>query len=352
MRDLFPVNQGTAKVTFSQRVKSELVRRKGECRECPAAELAGFVHTAGSIAISGRRRVSVAVEVDQPAAARRVFSLAKQLLGVHSQIVVRKSPRFKKASTYIVVMPSSPEAIDVLRRLRVIAADGTLTSGIPWGLVGNRCCQRAYLRGAFTGRGYVSDPVRSYHLELSTASEDHASDLVKLVSEWDIQARVVEHKKRYVLYVKDADHVSTFLQVIGADRALLEFENVRAMKSVRNIVNRSVNCETANVEKTVEAAAKQIEDIRTISETIGLGALKTSLRQVAELRLEMPSATMKEIGEALTPAVSKSTVSYRFRRIAEIADELRQSSASQIQAKQEGSQSRLKPGTPVPQNSG
>ena len=302
------------------------MRRKGECRECPGAELAGFVHTAGSISISGRRRVSVMVEVDQPAAARRVFSLAKQLLGVHSQVVVRRSPRFRKASTYIVAMPSSPEAIDVLRRLRVIAADGTLTSGIPWGLVGNRCCQRAYLRGAFAGRGYVSVQC-SYHLELPTASQDHASDLVKLVSEWGIQARVVEHKKRYVLYVKDADDVSTFLQVIGADRALLEFENVRAMKSVRNIVNRSVNCETANVEKTVEAAARQIEDIRTISNMVGLGALKTSLRQVAELRLEMPSATMKEIGEALAPAVSKSTVSYRFRRIAEIADELRQTGA-------------------------
>lgn len=312
-------------MTFSERTKSELVRTKGECRDCSVAELAGFVHTAGSIAISGSRRLAVAVEVDQPAIARRAFSLAKRLFGVTPVIAVRRRQRFSKPSTYVVGMPSSEQTSDVLRRLHVITKDGSLTIGIPWGLLESRCCQRAYMRGAFVVRGYVSDPTRSYHLEVPSNSLEHAQDFSKLAMKWSIDARVVEHKQRYVAYVKGAEGVSAFLQVIGADRAFLEFENVRAMKSVRNLVNRGVNCETANLNKTVDAAAKQLDDIRTIDQAVGLSSLKRSLREVAEARLELPSATMGEIGEFLNPPISKSTVGYRFRKLAEMADEIRSS---------------------------
>lgn len=312
-------------MTFSERTKNELVRRKkDECPECAYAELGGFVHTAGSISILGSQRLGVAVEVDQPAAARRVFTLVKTLFSIHSVIAVKRSPRFGRPNTYIVNMPPSTHMANVVRRLCVLTDDGSLTPGIPWSLVETRCCQRAYLRGAFVVRGYVNDPVKSYHLEVSSNSREHALDLVKLVAKWSIKAKTTEHKQRHVLYVKGAEDVSRFLQVIGADHALLEFENVRAMKDVRNQVNREVNCETANVNRTVDAAARQIDDIRIIDREIGLGSLKKSLRDVAVLRLEMPSATMGEIGEALTPTVSKSTVSYRFKRISAIADEIRE----------------------------
>lgn len=311
-------------MTFSERVKNELARRRKDgCPECDYAELGGFIHTAGSIAILGSQRLGVVVEVDQPAAARRVFSLAKGLFGIQSVIAVKRVSRFNRPNTYVVTFPPSPRIGEVLRRLHVLSDDGSLTPGVPWGLVQNRCCQRAYLRGAFVVRGYVSEPLKSYHLEIASNSKEHAMDLVKLAGKWGIRAKTTEHKQRHVLYAKGGEDVSLFLQVIGAERALLEFENVRAMKSVRNLVNREVNCETANVNKTVEAAAKQMEDIRTIDRAIGLDGLKKSLREVALLRLEMPTATMGEIGNALTPAVSKSTVSYRFRKIAEIADEIR-----------------------------
>jgi len=311
-------------VTFSERVKNELVRRKkDECPECAYAELGGFVHTAGSISILGRQRLSVTVEVDRPAIARRVFTLVKRLFGVHSVIAVRRSSRLGRHNTYVVNIPPSAQVTEVVRRLHVLDDDSSLTRGIPSRLVGDKCCQRAYLRGAFVVRGYVNDPVKGYHLEVTSNSFDHASDLVKLTTKWDIKAKTTEHKQRHILYVKGADDVSRFLQVIGADMALLEFENVRAMKDVRNQVNREVNCETANVNKTVEAAARQIDDIRLIDREIGIRSLKKSLQDVAVLRLEMPSATMEELGQALTPAVSKSTVSYRFKRIAAIADEIR-----------------------------
>ncbi|MGB9804650.1 DNA-binding protein WhiA, partial [Desulfofundulus sp.] len=203
-------------------------------------------------------------------------------------------------------------------------ARGRVTGGIPRELVRRECCRRAYLRGAFLGGGSVNNPEGTYHLEIITGNAEHARALGRLMGEFGLEARVSVRKNWHVVYLKDSDQIVALLNVMGAHAALLDFENVRIYKDVRNQVNRLVNCETANLNKVVEAALRQVEDIRFIAGTLGLEKLPPALRQVAEARLQYPDASLRELGEVLEPRVGKSGVNHRLRRLSEIAARLRE----------------------------
>ena len=186
------------------------------------------------------------------------------------------------------------------------------------------CCKRAYIRGAFIAAGSMSDPSKSYHFEIVCSTERKAEFIQAILTGFSFDARIVQRKKYYVVYIKEGEQIVDLLNIMMAHRALLNLENVRILKEVRNSVNRQVNCETANLNRTVSAAVKQLDDINYIRDTVGLDSLSESLMEIAVLRAENTEVSLKELGQMLTPPVGKSGVNHRLRKISEIADELRQ----------------------------
>ena len=183
--------------------------------------------------------------------------------------------------------------------------------------------KRAYIRGAFLAAGSMSDPSKSYHFEIVCDEEEQAEYLKELMSGFELDGKVVQRKKNYVVYLKEGSQIVDILNVMEAHVALMELENVRIMKEMRNSVNRKVNCETANINKTVSAAVKQTEDIRYIQDTVGFEKLSEGLKDVALTRLAYPDATLKELGELLENPIGKSGVNHRLRKLSEIAEKLR-----------------------------
>lgn len=202
-----------------------------------------------------------------------------------------------------------------------IAEDLSLIHNV---VVQNVCCKRAFIRGAFLSAGSISDPEKFYHFEIACASMRKAKQLQGLMASFDIEARIVLRKRYFVVYVKEGSQIAELLQIMEAPVALMELENIRIVKEMRNSVNRQVNCETANINKTVSAAVKQMEDIRYIQDTIGLESLPENLQEMARVRLERPEATLKELGEALEPPVGKSGVNHRLRKLSLMAEDLRE----------------------------
>jgi len=190
------------------------------------------------------------------------------------------------------------------------------------------CCRRAFIRGAFLASGSISDPEKFYHFEIVCAARPKAEQLKNMIATFGLDAKIVVRKKYYVVYIKEGSQIVDILNVMEAPISLMELENIRILKEMRNSVNRQVNCETANINKTVSAAVKQIEDITYIKDTIGFDGLPENLEQMARLRLLRPDATLKELGEALDPPVGKSGVNHRLRKLSTLAEELREKSMS------------------------
>ena len=190
-------------------------------------------------------------------------------------------------------------------------------------LVQNPCCMRAFLRGSFLAGGSVSDPQKTYHFEISCSSNEKALQLLQLMAQFNIEGKIIVRKKHYIVYIKEGAQIVDMLNVMGAHNSLMEMENIRILKEMRNSVNRRVNCETANINKTVSAAVKQVEDITLIRDSIGFSQLSDGLKEIAYLRLEYPEATLVELGKMLSEPVGKSGVNHRLRKLGMIADELR-----------------------------
>jgi conserved hypothetical protein len=197
--------------------------------------------------------------------------------------------------------------------------------GIPDSVITqNACCKRAYIRGAFLASGSMSNPKKSYHLEIVVSDDEKAEQIRSIIQTFDIDAKKILRKKYYVVYIKEGSQIVDLLNVMEAHRALMDLENVRILKEMRNSINRQVNCEAANINKTVNAAAKQIEDIIYIQEHVGLGDLADGLEDIARVRIEYPEASLKELGEMLVPPIGKSGVNHRLRKLSLIADQLRE----------------------------
>lgn len=311
-------------MSFSVDTKNELARVIATKPCCQLAELAAVVKMDGLIQISGNHKMSLHLLTESAAVARKVFTYIKNLFGVQTDILMKKKTRLKKNNVYLVRMPPQPGVVDVLEAVGMIDKDGQLPDGIKPVLIKKDCCRRAYLRGVFLGGGSVSDPEGDYHLEILVNDENYSKALCRLLKRYDLSARINKRKNWDVVYLKGSEDIVKLLNLMGAHRALLSFENVRIYKDVRNQVNRLVNCETANLNKTVNAAVQQIEDIKIIEETIGLSKLPDNLRAVAELRLKYPDTSLKELGEMLVPQIGKSGVNHRIRRIQKIAGKLRE----------------------------
>ncbi|MEI7027820.1 DNA-binding protein WhiA [Paenibacillus sp. y28] len=309
--------------SFAAQTKKELTLLDIEEPCCQAAELSALIRMNGSVGLSGGRMV-LDVSTENAAIARRIYTLIKKMFQAHAELLVRKKMRLKKNNVYIVRLPARVQ--EVLSALHIVSEGFQFTPGIDKRLIRNTCCRRSYLRGAFMAGGSVNNPEgASYHLEISSMYEEHCQHLCRLANRFDLNARCIERKKGFVFYIKEGEKIIEFLSLIGAHQALLRFEDVRIMKDMRNSVNRLVNCETANLNKTIGAAVRQIDNIRLLQKEIGLENLPDKLREVAEIRLQHPDMNLKEVGELLKGSVSKSGVNHRLRKIDELAEKVRNS---------------------------
>ncbi|MBG9733569.1 MULTISPECIES: DNA-binding protein WhiA [Paenibacillus] len=308
-------------MSFAAQTKKELTMIESESC-CEKAELSALMRMNGSVQLSSNRKVILDISTENAAIARRIYTLVKTYFQVHTELLVRKKMRLKKNNVYIVRIPTRVQ--EILRDLHIVSEGFLFTDGINEQIVENNCCKRAYLRGAFMAGGSVNNPEgSSYHLEISSMYEEHCRALVELANEFQLNARFIERKKGFVLYIKEGEKIIEFLNIIGAHQALFKFEDVRIMRDMRNSVNRIVNCETANLNKTIGAAVRQIENIRYLERHLGLEKLPDKLREVAEVRLAHPDINLKEVGELLSGKVSKSGVNHRLRKIDEMAERLR-----------------------------
>ncbi|WP_411344656.1 DNA-binding protein WhiA [Paenibacillus sp. WLX1005] len=307
-------------MSFAAQTKKELTMVEADdC--CEYAELSALIRMNGSVQVSNKK-IILDISTENAAIARRIYSLIKKHFAVHTELLVRKKMRLKKNNVYIVRIPAGVQ--EILSRLKIVSEGFMFTPGINKEMVRKNCCKRAYLRGAFMAGGSVNNPEgSSYHLEIASMYEEQCQALVDLANEFQLNARCIERKKGFILYIKEGEKIIEFLSIIGAHQALFKFEDVRIMRDMRNSVNRIVNCETANLNKTIGAAVRQIDNIRLLQRHLGLEQLPDKLREVAEIRLAHPDMNLKEVGEMLKGGVSKSGVNHRLRKIDELADKVR-----------------------------
>ena len=315
-------------MSFSGDVKKELCRQAGSARHCQIAELAAILTLCGSVHISASDEYSIRMQTENVWVAEKYSLLLDRAFRIRPEVSVRRHSGGRRAVSYQIYVTESGEAQRILQAVKLISPEGVLAEELPLThsvIVQKNCCRRAFIRGAFLAAGSVSDPNRSYHFEIVCDSEYQAEQIKELIRSLEIDAKTVRRKKYFVVYVKEGAQIADLLGMMDARVALLELENVRILKEMRGSVNRKVNCETANINKTVNAAVKQIEDIRYIRDTAGFGCLSNGLDEIARLRLQYPEATLKELGMLLHPAVGKSGVNHRLRKLSSIADELRES---------------------------
>ncbi len=307
-------------MSFSAGVKEELAGLPLGNPCCRRAELAGVMLSAGSMHLrAGGLQAEVSTE--SPVIARKVFKLIKSLYGIQPAMVQSERHRLNRNYSYRVTIEDSTAARRVLEDVGALNSGEIAGDGVQANLVRLSCCEGAFLRGLFLGCGSMSDPGKGYHLELVLEDEQLARSAVALLAGAEINARIVVRSGKQVIYIKEADHVSGFLATIGAHGQMLTFESIRVEKGVRNTVNRVVNCDTANMDKALRAAAAQVENILLIERVSGLQKLPETLRHTAEARLENPDATLERLGELI--GVSKSGLNHRFRKIADMAEEIR-----------------------------
>jgi len=313
-------------MTFSSITKNEISKIVVNNKCCQLALLSALVKMTGTVQIHGINKLGIRLSTENASIARMLFSLLKSCFKINTRVVVRKNKNLKKNNNYTLYIDSEMGALDVLKATGILQESDKglkLNYKLPHHLIKKACCRKAYLRGIFLGGGSISDPEKTYHLELVTNNGDFAADIKELLNFYELGAKVVVRKGNHVVYIKEGEHIVKFLSIIGAHNALLNLENVRIYKEMRNNVNRIVNCETANLDKTLNAASRQIENILYIKDVLGLDKLPEGLAEIAELRLEYKEASLKELGEMLSPAVGKSGVNHRLRKLDQIAENLR-----------------------------
>ena len=307
--------------SFATEVKNELARLVYEKPCCRTAELAALLRMGGTIAFGAQHIFGINFTTENAAVARKVLTLLKkEKPDMRTEIMVSRSKRLRKRNSYMVRVVPSQQAADLLSQIGLMQA-GSLNMGTDAVILRRSCCRTAYLRGAFLGGGSVNRPESSYHLELVTGSYSMADLLLNLLRRMEFPAGITDRKDDYVVYMKEGDAVIDFLGMIQADKAVERFEVARNVKEVRNQVNRLVNCETANLQKTVDAAGRQLEDIHFLVRQGKLEGMAEQLQETARMRMEHPDATLAELADLL--CVSKSGLNHRMRKLRDIAVHLK-----------------------------
>lgn len=312
-------------MSFSSDVKKELAAVMPGARHCEIAELAAIISLTGRIEINAKGGYILWIHTENPYVADTFYRLVKDVSSCGCDVCSRLSTR-KKSMSYTVVLSDSDAVIWILSALKYIGPDGNINddfSLVSESVIQLSCCKKAFIRGAFLASGSLGDPKKAYHFEIVTESQEKAEALVSVFEGIGLKARSTKRKNHYLTYLKEGDEIVDVLGCMEAPVSLMELENIRILKDVRNEVNRRVNCETANIEKTAKASARQLSDIEYISETKGLDWLSEGLQDVARTRLAYPDATLSELGKKLQVPLGKSGVNHRLTKISSIAEDLR-----------------------------
>ena len=306
-------------MSYASEVKKELTTLEVHFGNAKA-ELMALIRMNGSLGLSNHRFI-LNVQTENPATARRIYSLLKQFYDVESELLVRRKMKLKKNNLYIVRLNKGSDY--VLKDLDIL--DGfQLKETVPLDFLDDDAKVRSYLRGAFLATGSVNNPeTSSYHLEIYSLYEDHNQTICEMMNRYGLNARTAKRRSGYITYLKEAEKIADFLSLIGATSSMLKFEDIRIMRDMRNSVNRIVNCEIANFNKVADAANRQIESIKYLDKKIGLNNLPVKLQEIAIARMAHPEVSLKELGE-LVPGgpISKSGVNHRLRKIMEQAEKM------------------------------
>ena len=292
-------------MSFSGKIKEELLMHDKGARHCDLAELSAMMQMCGEFSEDKKGTCILKFRSENLQVTRKCFTLMQKTFNIRTDISIRRN-MVKGSESYFLYW----------RGDELLAVRNTIVHAM--------CCKRAYIRGAFLASGSMSDPGKSYHFEIVCGREAQAEYLREMIKSFGLDAKTVLRKKAYVVYLKEGSQIVDILNVMEAHVALMEMENVRILKEMRNSVNRKVNCETANINKTVCAAVRQVEDIEYIRDTIGLNKLPAGLKDVAYARLANPEATLKELGNLMSEPVGKSGVNHRLRKLSELAEKLRE----------------------------
>lgn len=309
-------------MSFTADVKEELARLVPSRRCCRLAELSALFHLEGSLHLLGPHRLSLHTESENAAVARKIFMYLKDLFGVAGELRVEKAPRLRGHNCYCLYMAESERSMQILNELGLIDNSLRPILGVSSRITRQHCCGISYLRGAFLGGGYVSRPEQPAHMEINLQHAEMAEGLRVLMARYSLEAHLSRRQDLYVLYSKSRREQVDFLALCGAHKAVLLLENEAVLRDIRERVNRRVNSETANLERTIGAAQKQLRDIRLIEDRLGSNRLPASLREIAETRVLHPEASLKELGCCLEPPITKSAVYHRLLRIHHIAADL------------------------------
>ena len=311
-------------MSFSGEVKKELHERMVPARHCKLAELSAIIVFCGKIVVDKDQNLVLKLQTESIGLTKKILRLFQQLFKMNLTFTTKWLSNKKNLYEFSV---SGTKVMQILTVCKIVVEEESEKKGkslfINSRIVERNCCKRSFLRGAFLAAGSISDPKKAYHFEIVVGKEKNGELLCELMRSFRIDAKIVVRKSHYIVYVKEGSMIVDILNVMEAHIALMNFENVRILKEMRNTINRKVNCEAANINKTVKAAARQVEDILFIKEKMGLNTLAEGLKEVALLRMEYPEASLKELGELLCPPVGKSGVNHRLKKLCEIADGLR-----------------------------
>jgi len=292
-------------MSFSGEIKEELSKLYKEARHCNLAELSALVRMCGEFGEDENGVCTLRFHSENFYVARKCFTLMQKTFNIRTDIAIRRNMAKGNCSYFL-----------HWKGEELLAVKNAIVYAV--------CCKRAYLRGAFIASGSMSAPNKSYHFEIVCANQPQAEYLRELMHSFGVDAKIVLRKKTFVVYLKEGSQIVDILNVMEAHISLMKLENVRIVKEMRNSVNRKVNCETANINRTVSAAVRQIEDIELIRDTIGLDKLPDGLRDAALTRLANPDAALGELGSLMAEPVGKSGVNHRLRKLGEIAEKLRE----------------------------
>lgn len=311
-------------MSFSLEIKEELETRIDTAKHCQIAEFAAIMAFCGKV---GRRTgglMGLELTTENEVVRRKVVELAIKAFSASEESF---EVEYEGKNNRIINIFINDEKLIAKILMAIKWCDDNFTVVEPvfvnHRIIQKECCKRAFIRGAFLAAGSISDPNKSYHYEIVCEYEEDAVQMQELLKFFNLDAKIIQRKRNYVTYIKEGNNITDVLNIMGAFVSQMKLYNVMILKGMRNDVNRKVNCETANLNKTIEAAVKQIRDIEYVRDTVGLESLSDGLREVAEIRLKNPDMKLKDIGELLNPPVGKSGVNHRLRKISELAQKLR-----------------------------
>lgn len=313
-------------MSFSSEVKEELSYEVSNAQHCRIAEIAAIISMCGEVHISANNAYAIKVRTETLSVARKYASLIKKAFRAHTEISVRTGAYSKNMRTYTINVKEHNDSLKILQAAKLINKYGDIEENLSVSnniVIMKSCCKRAFVRGAFMAAGSITNPEKSYHFEINCNNEKKADQLVKILNNFNIDAKIVARKGSYVVYIKEGEGIVDVLNVMEAHDSLMNMENVRILKDMSNYYNRQVNCEAANIKKTVTTSCRQIEAIQYIIDTVGLKELPEKLQEIAVVRSENPDASLQELGKLLDPPLGKSGVNHRLRKICEIADDLK-----------------------------